>query len=83
MLLGGTARKSLAEARAGSSVCVLVGRGGLANLMINSTDIDVNMYLRFLFSEKASGSVFPTIVKAKLGGKTNVHKSLFWGTLIE
>lgn len=36
---------------------------------------------RFLFLKKASGSVFPIIVKTKLDGKTNVHKSLLWRTL--
>lgn len=33
------------------------------------------------FLKKASGNAFPAIVKTKLDGKTNVHKSLFWGTL--
>lgn len=38
---------------------------------------------RFLFLKKASGSVFPIIVKTKLDGKTNVHKSLFWGNRVK
>lgn len=50
------------------------------NLRVNFY-IDINTKTSFFSLKKASGCVFPTVIKAKLDEKTNVHRLLFWETV--